>query len=61
MDRLGANFYRTRDMIIKNLGANPLSVQLPIGEEERFQGVIDLVEMKAVIWTGEVRWAVVLF
>ncbi|CAA6673585.1 unnamed protein product [Spirodela intermedia] len=53
MDRLGANFFRTRDMIVKNLGANPLVLQLPIGAEDRFQGVIDLVKMKAVVWSGE--------
>jgi elongation factor G len=53
MDRLGANFYRTRDMIIQNLGANPLVIQLPIGSEDNFQGVVDLVRMKAIVWTGE--------
>ncbi|KAL3683542.1 hypothetical protein R1sor_001564 [Riccia sorocarpa] len=53
MDRLGANFFRTRDMIVSNLGAKPLVLQLPIGSEEDFQGVIDLVEMEAVVWKGE--------
>jgi elongation factor G len=53
MDRLGANFYRTRDMIISNLGAKPLVIQLPIGAEDAFKGVIDLVRMKAIVWTGE--------
>ena len=53
MDRLGANFYRTRDMIISNLGANPLVIQLPIGAEEEFAGLIDLVKMKALVWSGE--------
>lgn len=53
MDRLGANFFRTRDMIISNLGAKPLVLQLPVGAEDRFQGIIDLLKMKAVIWTGE--------
>ncbi|KAJ8632221.1 hypothetical protein MRB53_025557 [Persea americana] len=53
MDRLGANFFRTRDMIVTNLGANPLVVQLPIGAEDSFQGIIDLLKMKAVIWSGE--------
>ena len=53
MDRLGANFFRTRDMIVSNLGANPLVLQIPIGAEDRFQGVIDLVKMKAVVWSGE--------
>ncbi|PKI59513.1 hypothetical protein CRG98_020041, partial [Punica granatum] len=53
MDRLGANFFRTRDMIVTNLGAKPLVIQLPIGAEDNFQGVIDLVRMKAILWTGE--------
>lgn len=53
MDRLGANFYRTRDMVVSNLGANPLVIQLPIGAEDTFSGLIDLVKMKALIWSGE--------
>ena len=53
MDRMGANFFRTRDMVVSNLGANPLVLQLPIGEEDAFAGVVDLVKMKAVIWNGE--------
>ncbi|CAM6127727.1 unnamed protein product [Calypogeia fissa] len=53
MDRLGANFFRTRDMIVSNLGANPLVLQLPIGSEETFQGVVDLVKMQAIVWNGE--------
>ncbi|GBG73753.1 hypothetical protein CBR_g17093 [Chara braunii] len=53
MDRMGANFFRTRDMIESNLGANPLVLQLPIGAEETFEGVIDLVKMEAVLWSGE--------
>ncbi len=53
MDRTGANFYRTVDMIIDRLGAVPLVINLPIGSEADFQGVIDLVKMKAVIWEGE--------
>lgn len=53
MDRLGANFFRTRDMIISNLGAKPLVLQLPIGAEDVFKGVIDLVRMKAIVWGGE--------
>lgn len=53
MDRLGANFFRTRDMIVTNLGAKPLVLQIPIGAEDTFKGVIDLVKMKAVIWSGE--------
>ncbi|CAN6480315.1 unnamed protein product [Victoria cruziana] len=53
MDRLGANFFRTRDMIVTNLGAKPLVLQIPLGAEDSFQGVIDLVQMKAVVWSGE--------
>ncbi|MCO5554738.1 hypothetical protein L7F22_018523 [Adiantum nelumboides] len=53
MDRLGANFFRTRDMIVTNLGAKPLVLQLPIGAEETFAGVVDLVLMKAIVWSGE--------
>ncbi|XP_011624555.1 elongation factor G-2, chloroplastic [Amborella trichopoda] len=53
MDRLGANFFRTRDMIVTNLGAKPLVLQLPLGAEDSFQGIIDLLKMKAVVWSGE--------
>ncbi|KAJ8767643.1 hypothetical protein K2173_018201 [Erythroxylum novogranatense] len=53
MDRLGANFFRTRYMIVTNLGAKPLVIQIPVGAEDNFQGVIDLVKMKAIIWLGE--------
>src|SRR3569832_749282 len=47
MDRIGANFQRTVDMIIDRLGAVPLVVQLPIGAESDFKGIVDLVQMKA--------------
>uniref|UniRef100_A0A7S0Z9N8 Elongation factor G, chloroplastic n=1 Tax=Ostreococcus mediterraneus TaxID=1486918 RepID=A0A7S0Z9N8_9CHLO len=53
MDRMGANYYRTIDMIIKNLGANPIPLQIPIGAEDEFAGVIDLISMKALVWQGE--------
>jgi elongation factor G len=53
MDRIGANFQRTIDMIVDRLGANPLPIQLPIGAEDNFQGVIDLFEMKAQIYTDQ--------
>jgi elongation factor G len=53
MDRIGANFQRTVDMIIDRLGAVPLVVQLPIGVESDFKGVVDLVQMKAIIWKEE--------
>ena len=54
MDRMGANFLRTRNMIEEMLAANPLVMQLPIGAEDTFEGVFDLVTMKAITWNGEV-------
>jgi elongation factor G len=53
MDRLGADFYRCVDMIISRLGAKPLVTQLPIGSEDQFIGIIDLINMRAVIWKEE--------
>ena len=53
MDRSGANFARCVDMIKKRLGARPLPVQLPIGSEDNFKGMIDLVEMKALVWDSD--------
>ena len=53
MDRVGADFHRTIDMIADRLGATPLAIQLPVGAEAGFAGVIDLVRMKAVVWSGE--------
>ncbi len=53
MDRIGANFYRCVDMIVERLGATPLVLQLPLGSESEFKGVIDLVRMKAVVWQEE--------
>ncbi|MCI0516939.1 MAG: elongation factor G [Woeseiaceae bacterium] len=50
MDRAGANFFRVVGQVKSRLGANPVPVQLPIGAEEKFEGVIDLVRMKAVYW-----------
>ena len=50
MDRMGANFLRVVDQIKKRLGANPVVLQLPIGSEEEFKGVIDLIKMKAIFW-----------
>jgi len=50
MDRAGANFLRVVGQIKDRLGANPVPVQLPIGAEETFQGVIDLIRMKAIFW-----------
>ena len=53
MDKLGADFYFTVDTIINRLGAKPLVIQLPIGAEHTFEGVVDLVEMKALTWRGD--------
>ena len=53
MDKLGADFYFTVDTIIKRLGAKPLVIQLPIGFESTFEGVVDLVEMRALTWRGD--------
>ena len=53
MDRVGANFERVVEQIKQRLGANPLPLQLPVGEESDFAGVVDLIEMKAIIWDEE--------
>jgi elongation factor G len=53
MDRMGANFWRTVDMITERLGAKPIVVQIPMGAEADFAGVIDLIEMRAWTFTGE--------
>ena len=57
MDRTGANFYRTVDMIQNRLEATPAVTQLPIGSESNFAGVIDLVRMVAVVWDGDEKGA----
>jgi len=53
MDRMGADFFRCVEMIVDRLGAKPLVVQLPIGAEAEYEGLIDLVRMKEVIWEDE--------
>ncbi|MGW0027446.1 elongation factor G [Rhodococcus sp. NPDC003383] len=55
MDKMGADFYFTVQTIIDRLGAKPLVLQLPIGAEDAFDGVVDLVEMKAITWRGTVE------
>jgi elongation factor G len=50
MDRQGANFFRVYDQMRLRLKANPVLIQVPIGAEEKFEGVVDLVKMKAIIW-----------
>jgi elongation factor G len=53
MDRTGADFVRTVGMIRRRLGANPIAVQIPWGQEDQFKGVIDLLEMRAITWADE--------
>lgn len=53
MDRMGADFYRCVDMIKERLNAKPLVLQLPIGSEDAFLGVVDLLENRAIVWKGE--------
>src|SRR5438552_5978160 len=53
MDRTGANYWRTIDMIIERLGANPLPIQIPIGIEGNYIGLIDLLENRAIIYTDD--------
>ncbi|MEO1650922.1 MAG: elongation factor G, partial [Pseudomonadota bacterium] len=62
MDKTGADYYRCLDMIAQRLGAKAVPMQLPIGAENDFAGVVDLVEMKALIWKSEdlgAKWDVV--
>jgi elongation factor G len=53
MDRVGADFFAAVQSMIDRLGAHPVPVQLPIGQEEHFRGVVDLVEMRGVVWTDD--------
>jgi len=53
MDRTGANFERTVEMIVDRLGAKPVCIQMPIGAEDRFRGIIDLIEFKACLYTDD--------
>src|SRR5438874_1656526 len=57
MDRIGADFKRTFDQIISKLEANPVAIQLPIGSEDKFRGVIDLIKMKAITYKDETMGA----
>jgi len=50
MDRTGANFFKVHDQMRERLKANPIPIQVPIGAEDKFEGVVDLIKMKAVIW-----------
>jgi len=53
MDRAGANFLRVVDQVRSRLGSNPVLIQLPIGAEDQFEGVVDLIRMKAIYWDEE--------
>jgi elongation factor G len=53
MDKIGADFFKCLDDIVQRLGAKPVAIQLPIGAESSFKGIIDLVRMKAVVWDDE--------
>ena len=53
MDRVGADFFRSVETIVDRLKARPVPIQIPVGAEEKFLGIVDLVEMKAVIWRDE--------
>ena len=53
MDRVGADFYHSMETIVSRLKCRPVAIQLPVGAEDQFKGIIDLVEMKAVLWRDE--------
>ncbi|MFL2553024.1 MAG: elongation factor G [Gammaproteobacteria bacterium] len=55
MDRAGADFFRVVDQIKTRLGSNPVPIQVPIGSEDNFKGVVNLIDMKAIIWDEESR------
>jgi elongation factor G len=53
MDRIGADFFASTESIVDRLGGNPVAIQIPIGAESEFRGVVDLVEMKAIVWKDD--------
>jgi elongation factor G len=53
MDRVGADYYRSLDMVRSRLGAHPVAIHIPIGSEDKFVGLVDLIEMKASVWTDD--------
>ena len=53
MDRVGADFFGAVQSMVDRLGANPVPVQLPVGQEEHFRGVVDVIEMKAIVWNDD--------
>ncbi|HEY0659197.1 MAG TPA: GTP-binding protein, partial [Pyrinomonadaceae bacterium] len=57
LDRAGASFYRSFDSIVTRLGANAVALQIPVGIEDKFLGVVDLLQMKALLWKDETKGA----
>ena len=55
MDRAGADFFRVVEQIKTRLGSKPIPLQVPIGAEDNFKGVVNLIDMKAIIWDEESR------
>src|SRR5216684_8791952 len=55
LDRAGASFQRSFESIITRLGANPVAIQIPIGLEEQFKGVVDVIAMKGLVWKDEAK------
>ena len=53
MDRVGANFFKVIEQIKKNLKARVIPIQIPVGSEENFRGVIDLIKMKSIHWNNQ--------
>ncbi len=53
MDKIGADFYNCVNDLVKRLGVKPVPLQLPIGIENTFKGVVDLVEMRGIVWRDE--------
>jgi elongation factor G len=53
LDRIGADFFHVLDMMVEKLGANPLPIQIPLGKEDDFYGVVDLISMKGLAWDEE--------
>ena len=57
IDKMGADFEHAIDTIRKRLNAKPVAIQIPIGQEDKFRGVVDLIEMKAIVWNDETMGA----
>ena len=53
MDRIGANFQRSAKSIVEKLGGNACPIQIPIGAEDQFKGVVDIIKMKGLVWSGD--------